>query len=61
LESGEHKITLPQAFEKYAEQLGVSIDSSGKPEKVWASLRRAEESRPRRPGLFSRLFSARKT
>lgn len=61
LETTEHTITLPQAFEKYAEQLGVSIDSSGKPEVIWVSLRKAEESRPRRPGLFSRLFGARKT
>ncbi|MBV9144599.1 MAG: hypothetical protein JO065_01695 [Acidobacteria bacterium] len=61
LESTENKITLPHAFEKYAEQLGVSIDVSGKPEEVWAGLRKAEESRPRRPGLFSRLFGAAKT
>jgi len=61
LESTENKITLPDAFKKYAEQLGVSIDASGKPEGVWAILRRTEESRPRRPGLFSRLFGARKT
>ena len=61
LESTENRITLPHAFEKYAEQLGVSIDVSGKPEEVWASLRNAELSRPRRPGLFSRLFRAGKT
>jgi len=60
LESTENTITLPQAFEKYAEQLGVSIDVSGKPEEVWESLRKAEESRARRPGFFSRLFGARK-
>jgi len=61
LEGTENKITLTQALERYAEQLGVSIDVSDKSEKVWVSLREAEESRQRRPGLFSRLFRARKT
>lgn len=61
LESTEHQITLAQAFEKYAEQLGVTVDVSGKPEDVCATLRKAEENRPRPPGLFSRLFGARKT
>src|SRR5262249_34709976 len=61
LESTENKITLPQAFKQYAEQLGVRIDVSCKPEDVWVSLRKADENRPRRLGLFSRLFGARKT
>jgi hypothetical protein len=61
LESTENEITLVQAFEKYAEQLGVNIDVSGKPEDVWATLRKAEENRPRSPDFFSRLFGARKT
>ena len=61
LESTENKITLPQAFERYAGQLGASIDAGGKSEEVWASLRKVEESRQRRSGLFSRLFGARKT
>src|SRR5215470_11468046 len=61
LEGTENKITLTQALERYAEQLGVNIDVSDKSEKVWVSLRKAEESRQRRPGLFSRLLRARKT
>ena len=60
LESTDNKITLSQAFEKYAEQLGVNIDVSVKPEEIWGSLRKPEESGPRRLGLFSRLFGARK-
>ena len=61
LESAENKITLPQAIEQYAEQLELRIDTGGKPGEIWAKLEAAKESLPRRPSLFSRLFSNRKT
>lgn len=61
LETAENKVTLPQAVKQYAEHLGVSLDASGKPEEIWARLEKAKESLPRRSGVFSRLFGAKRT
>ncbi len=58
-EKTENRITLQQAFEGYAKQLselGVTVDTSGTPEQIWARVQSAKESLPRPASFFSWLF-----
>jgi hypothetical protein len=58
-EKTENRITLQQAFEGYAKQLsefGVTVDTSGTPEQIWARVQSAKESLPRPASFFSRFF-----
>jgi len=61
-EKANNKVTLQQAFDGYANQLaqrGITVDTSGRPDKIWAEMQKAKESIPRHSGVFSRLFRRR--
>jgi hypothetical protein len=55
-EMAENKITLNEAFEEYARQLGITIDTSGAPEETWAKLQKARESPTTRRSLFTAFW-----
>jgi hypothetical protein len=52
----DNKITLQEAFEEYARQLGITVDTSGTPEEIWAKVQKARENLPRPFGFFAWLF-----
>jgi hypothetical protein len=59
IEAAHHRITLQQAFDRYARQLaqlGVVVDTSGTIEEIWAKIQKAKERLPRRSFLPSWLF-----
>jgi len=55
--NAENKITLQQAFDDYAQQLGVSVDTTRTPEEIWNKVMKAKDELPRRPSFLSRLFN----
>ena len=58
-EKTENRITLQQAFERYAKQLselGVTVDTSGTPEQIWTRVQSAKENLQRPASFFSRLL-----
>ena len=63
IEKTDNKITLQEAFEEYAQQLaqlGMTVDTSGTPEEIWAKVHKAKENLPQPFGFFSRLFGRKK-
>jgi hypothetical protein len=55
----DNTLTLQQAFEGYARQLtqrGVTVETSGTPEEIWAKIQKAKETLQSNPGFLSRLF-----
>jgi hypothetical protein len=55
-QNADNRLTLQQAIETCAKQLGLSIDTSGTLAEVWTRVQNAEQSLPRPRGLLARLF-----
>lgn len=55
-ENVENRITLQDAFENCAYQLGITLDTSGTSEQIWKRLQEAKENLPRPRGFLSRLL-----
>ena len=58
-ESASHPITLKQAFDEYAKQLGAAGEMGGTPEEIWETLQKIKGSLPPRRGLLAKLFGNR--
>ncbi len=52
----DNRLSLQQAIETYAKQLGVPIDTSGTLDDVWAKFRRPSSAFPRPRSFLVRLF-----
>ncbi len=48
---------LPEAFLAYSQSLGLVVDLGGTPLEAWNRIKDAEKRRPKKKGLFAKLFS----
>jgi hypothetical protein len=50
------EMSLPDAFKRHSDALGLRVETTGPADKVWHRLKEAEAQLPRNSGFMSRVF-----
>jgi hypothetical protein len=58
IENCEAVKPLPEAFQAYCQSLGLTVECASEPIETWHRIQAALKLRPRKKGLFGRLFSS---
>ena len=58
VENCEAAKPLPEAFQAYCQSLGLTVEFASEPIETWYRIQAAVNLRPRKTGLFGRLFSS---